>query len=197
MIGAASQTVAEPGELPAGVDLWSLSPNLTTKRFRTPEPFAEYVNGLAGKSSARANLIIWIDLLSFASMNFWYPSFEQWIRHGVILSGSGDRSIIGIVFSNYGDVRWGRKVIWSESGGPGCGRTCGWIVKKMSRESGKFVCDPYAKSHQLASRCRRLNIEYRGYTRYQAVRDDIEKELAQLELPGIQEELSLLIKNGE
>jgi hypothetical protein len=193
----ASQTISEPGELPEGVDLWSLSPNFSTRQFKTMEPFSKYANGLAERSAKRANLIVWIGIRNFADMNFWYPSFDQWIRHGVILSGSGDRTMMGIVFSNTGENRWNTKIIWSEIGGERCSQTCRWVVRKSLSDKGKLVCDPYAKSYQLASWCRRFNLEYRGYTGYQRVRAKIEKELAQTEIPGIQEELPLLMKNGE
>ena len=192
----AAQTIQEPGELPTGVDLWFLSPKFSTKRYRSPEKFAEYVDGLVDRSAPDANLILWIRVWNFADNQFWYPTFNQWIRHGVILSGSGNRTEMGVVFSRSIESRWRMKAIWSEGGGPKCSHTCSWVVRKICSGDKKLICDPYAKSHHLAMWCRRLNVEYRGYTRYQGVRDKIEKELAQLEFPGIQEELPHLM-SGE
>lgn len=192
-----AHTIEEPGKLPGDVNLWSLTPSFTLKRFKIEHLFAAYVNGLTERSARDANLIIWIGIRNFADNNFWYPSFDQWIRHGTVLSGSGDRTHLGIVFSNSIENRWGTKILWSPSGGVRCSETCRWVLRKAFKEAGGWVCDPYAKSPHLAVWCRRLGIGYRGYARDKAVRSTIEKELAQTEIPGIQEELPLLIKDGE
>ena len=191
------QSIASPGELPYGVTMWSLTPNFVTKRFKNRDEFIGYGDGLAEKSADKGILIVWIGISNFADCNFWYPSFNQWIRHGTVLSGSGDRTHLGIVFSNSIEARWGTKVLWSTSGGAKCSETCRWVLRKAFRKTGGLVCDPYARSPQLAVWCRRFGIAYRGYARDKAIRDTIEKELAQTEIPGIQEELPLSITNGE
>jgi len=193
---AATQTIDGSGELPKEVDLWSLTPNFATKTFKDKDRFAAYADSLAERSSADANLVVWINVDRFGEMGFWYPSFDQWIRHGFIVSGSGDRTVMGVVFANSIENRWGTKVLWSPVGGIRSSQTCRWVLKKAFRKTEGLVCDPYAKSPDLAVWCRRFNLGYRGYTRNQAVRARIEKELAQMEIPGIQEELPLLM-NGE
>jgi len=191
------QRVSSSGEYPEGVAMWSLAPNFVTKRFKNSDEFIAYGDSLAAKSADKAVLIVWINIRNFADNKFWYPSFNQWIRHGSVLSGSGDRTNLGVVFSNSMDIRWDTKVLWSTSGGVRCSETCKWVLGKTFRKTGGLVCDPYARSPQLAVWCRRLGIAYRGYARDKTVRDAIEKELAQTEIPGIQEELPLLITNGE
>jgi len=191
------QTIAGSGEFPEKVDMWSLAPNFSVGRFKNSVMFTAYADGLAERSAANAILVVWISIRNFADCNFWYPSFNQWIRHGTVLSGSGDRTHLGIVFSNSIDIRWGTKVLWSPSGGVRCSETCRWVLRKTFKNQGGLVCDPYTRSPHLAVWCRRLGIRYRGYARDKAIRDTVEKELAQTEIPGIQEELPLLITNGE
>jgi len=191
------QTVTAAGDLPQGVDLWSLTPNFRLKVFRDSARFSAYADRLADLSATNAILIVWIRVQNFADNNFWYPSFKQWIRHGIVLSGSAERTHMGIVFSNSADSRWGTKTLWSTSGGVKCSQTCKWVLGRTFGKAGGLVCDPYARSPYLAVWCRRLGIGYRGYARDKAVLDAIENELAQTEIPGIQEELPLLIKNGE
>lgn len=206
---AITQSIGEPGELPTGVDLWVLSPRFIEAPFANGKNYAALVDGLAERSNPESTLVLWIHLRNFADEKFWNPSFDRWTRHGVIVSGSGDRTEVGFVFSNaplrsardivnFRKKRWKHTVIWSEAGGPQCSKTCRWILKKISVDGAtRTVCDPYAKHPALALWCRRMNMEYRGYSRYQGVRRRIEKELAQVDLPGIQEELPLLIDNGE
>ena len=196
MAAIARQTIEQSGDLPEGVNLWSLSPKLSTKRFRSSESFDAYTNTLAEMSAKDANLVVWIQARKFANNNFWYPSFGQWIRHGVIISGSGERTHIGVVFSTSIENSWGDRVIWSPESGPKSSQACKWVLNRAFGKGGGLVCDPFARDHNLAVWCRRLNIAYCGYAIDKDAYDHITRELAQEDIPGIQEELPLL-NNGE
>lgn len=201
----ATQTIEEPAEFPSGVDLWVVAPKFTERPFAQGNAYTELIDDLADKSNEDSTLILWVHIRNLAENTFWNPLFENWTRHGVILSGSGDRSEIGLVFSNsplkrardvlrFHKNKWKSTVIWSEAGGPKCSNTCKWILNKISGDGeSKLVCEPYAKGDTLALWCRRMNMTYRGYSKYQVVRDRIEKGLAQIELPGIQQMLPISI----
>lgn len=177
------QVICIEGELPSDVFLWSITPNFSFKKFKDKEYFCIYIDGeIYSKSNDKCNLIVWIDPIRFSQIHFWYPNFMNWIRHGFIVSGSGNRMMIGVVFSKTDGDRWGKKIIWSESGGQKCSHTCRWLLER----AGGLVCDPYAQSPILARWCRQLGLPYAGYTRNKRVLEEIKTTLAQLSIPGIQ-----------
>lgn len=181
-----NQEILEGGKLPSGVHLWSITPNFSKRRFRRHDLFCKYIDyEIYEKSSDKCNLILWMDPFRFSQIKFWYPDFDKWIRHGIVVSGSGRRMMFGIAFSKTDGERWGKKIIWSENGGQKCSHTCRWMLEKTKG----LVCDPYAQSPVLARWCRQLSLPYAGYTKNQRVLKEIKTELAQLPIPGIQTSL--------
>ena len=180
-----------PKSFNGGVRLWWLSPSFRDLRYIDREL---HVNMFyASKSNAYA--VLWLKPTWFGNSRFTWPEFKRWIPHSSLVSGSGENICIGIILSNQlvKDKRlWGdNKNIWSVQGGSKSSETCKWLLDRLMPDGEGIVVDPYAQSADLASWCKRLNVEYRGYTENQELRDKIEKALAQLELPGIQEVLPL------
>ena len=190
--------VGSISEVKGPIRLWWLAPPKMNHLREVCELLDEsYID----RSEQEAYAILWLRPSWLGSPQFRYPDRVQWIPRSTIISGASNKVYIGILFSRHYDDEdkrvWnGLRSIWSPIGGSRSSETCKVVLSRVCQPSG-VVCDPYATSHILATWARRLNIGYLGYTQYQGVRSKIEKELAQVDLPGIQEELPLLMNNGE
>lgn len=144
-------------------------------------------------SDDESYILIWLRPSWFGIKDFSWPQLTKWIPRASLVSGSGKNIQIGVMLSRHFSEKdkfvWNEnKTIWSIDSGSKSSETCKWI---LGRIADGVVVDPYAQSQHVASWCRRYNLGYRGYADNQEVRTNIEKELAQVEIPGIQEELPL------
>lgn len=117
----------------------------------------------------------------------------NWTAMSTIISGSKPIRI-GYVYSKEHNrtADWGCKLILDTEGrqGPSSSLTMKWLLDTLVDGKDGCVVDPYAhRSVTLAQWCRRLNIPYHGFIRGKNGFEAAQKRLAQVELPGIQQQL--------
>ena len=130
----------------------------------------------------------------------------RWKAMGTIFSGTGAMAIGFVYCKTYNSrLQIGAKQLLDTTGtGPSSSITMRWMLEKVFQFGDGLVMrkglvvDPYAhQSAQLAIWCRRMGLAYRGYMRSKKLFEAANAGLAQIELPGIQEELLTAQSKGK
>ena len=186
-------------KLQGKVDLINLQPKWPgTHKARLDRDGLSAVTRLAyGMSSRNGIMVLWMNAVQLHKSPFDpVNDVERWKSVGTIISGTGSMSLGFVYGRNFGSDLGAKQILDPKGMGPSSSITMKWLLEFAFRVDGTplkrrgFVLDPWAhQSVQLAKWSRRMGLRYRGHIASRKKFEAGRLELAQVELPVIQEVL--------
>jgi hypothetical protein len=173
-----------------GVALWIISPDWSRWGRPGDASIAEewgLTRNAYDRSITGGVMILWLPVSRVHEYPFHPDECDPWTCCGTIISGS-DPLYIGYVYRKGKPLDWNLRVIRDSRGrrASSSSKTVKFMLEEFVAE-GQKVVEPYAHSRAiLPIWCRMQAISYLGFTSSPQTYGRIVKELAQVELPGIQ-----------